>query len=234
ATYSRPSATYSRPSATYSRRSVRYFRRSVTRSPPSVDCLPAFGGAAESQHARSVAGRPHIDLFADTPLEFADMADDADESPSGAQRAELVHNRIQALGIQGAKSLIDEEGAQAYSAARAGDHIGQSQCQAQRGVKSFAAGQCARLTLTPGDVIEYPKSQTGAPAAAGLDFFAADQAQPAGRHFREPRVSRLDNVFEAPQQHIGTQGNFLNIGLGAAFGDTGETNGRSGIGNDVS
>src|SRR5699024_12372276 len=51
----------------------------------------------------------------------------------------------------------------------------------------------ARLTLTPGDVIEYPKSQAGAPAATGLDFFAADQAQPAGRHFRDRKSTRLNS-----------------------------------------
>ncbi len=165
-------------------------------------------------------GGPHVaaagalddgDLGGDALPQVGDMADDADEPAAGAQVVQDVHDLLQAVGVEAAEALVDEQRIHGLTAGLGGDHVGESQRQGQRGLKGLPTGQGRGVppAARPGVLDEQPEPGPAASVAAFTGV--VDQGEPAAAHRRQPPARRGCDLLETGCEHKARQGHALAV-----------------------
>ena len=163
-------------------------RRRVRRPQPGLQ-LPAAGGVRELSeaqgqaagvassvlvvkgvghlHRRAALGLADHDLARDAGAQLGDVADHAHGAATLAQVVEDRHHLLEALVVEGAEALVDEEGLQVEATGLLADGIGQPQRQGQGGHERLAAGQRGRGPRLTGPQVEHLEAEAAAGATRG-------------------------------------------------------------------
>ena len=95
------------------------------------------------------------------------MADHADGSTALAQPVEHGEHLLEAVVVEAAEALVDEQRAEVEPAGLLADGIGQAERQRQGGHERLPAGQRGGVADPTGPLVEHPQAQPGArPPAA--------------------------------------------------------------------
>ena len=141
-----------------------------------------------------------MDLSRQAVLQRLDVGDDADELIAPGQPGQRVHGLFQAVGVQRAEALVDEQRLDDDAARVLLDRVADAQCQAQRGHEALAAGQAAHGAGLAGVGVEHVEVQRGL-AADGLAL-AAQQSVLAVGHAGEAQVCGLDHAVKIERLYV--------------------------------
>lgn len=98
---------------------------------------------------------------------LADVGDDSDRTAALAQRVQHGDDLLEALVVECAEPLVDEQRAEVEPAGLLAHGVGQTQGEGERGHEGLAAGQRGRLAGHAGPLVEHSQPQPTAGTARG-------------------------------------------------------------------
>src|SRR5699024_10757936 len=119
-------------------------------------------GRAADVHARAVRGLVDPDLGGDAGTHLGDVADDADGAATVTEPVEHVEHLLEALLVEAAEALVDEEGAELVPTGLLADAIGEAERQGERDGEGLAARERVRGTLSSGPQVADDQTETTA------------------------------------------------------------------------
>ena len=90
------------------------------------------------------------------------MADDPDRAPTVLQLVKHLHHLFEALAVEAAEPLVDEQRVQVDAAALLADRVGQPEGQGQGGHERLAAGQGGGVADLSGPLVLNDQAQAEA------------------------------------------------------------------------
>ena len=182
---------------------------------------PARPRARAHPHLDGAAARTlvHDDLVGDAGAQLGHVADDADGAAALAQPVEHGQHLLEAVVVEAAEALVDEQRAEVEAAGLLAHGVGQPEGQGQRGHEGLAAGQ-------RGGVARPDRSTGRAPAGPGRSGRRGRRARRsarAGSGRRPSTASRslasVGHRLEPGREHVGRQPHPQGVvGAGAARG----------------
>ena len=147
-----------------------------------------------------------MDLAGQAVLQGFDVGDDADELIAPGQTGQRIHGLFQAVRVQRAEALVDEQRLDDDAAGVLLDRVADTQCQAQRGHKALAAGQAPHRAGLAGVGVEHVQIQRGL-AAHGLALAAQQTVLTVG-HAGKTQVCGLDHAVKIERLDVLFKGQF--------------------------
>ena len=131
----------------------------------------------------------------DAGAQVGDVADDADRAPALAQRVEDGEDLLEAVVVEAAEALVDEERREVEAAGLLPDGVGEAEGEGEGGHEGLAAGQGRRLAAPAGPLVEDAQPEPGArPARGALVGVLEDVAATA--HDAQPLVGQRRDLLE--------------------------------------
>ena len=130
------------------------------------------------------------------------MGHDTDGSSSLAQRVQDGDHLLEALVVEGAEALVDEEGAEVEAAGLLAHGVGEPEGQGQGGHERLAARQGRGLTAHARPLVEDAQAQTAAGALGGQAVGVLEPVA-AVAHDPQPLVGELGDLLEPGREDVG-------------------------------
>ena len=163
----------------------------------------------------------HDGLVRDAGAQVGDVADDAHGAAALAQPVEHGEHLLEAVVVEAAEALVDEQRAEVEPAGLLAHRVGQAQGQGQRGHEGLAARQRGGVADPAGPLVEHPQAQAGPGAAGGSLVGVLEQVAPAA-HDGESLVGQRRHRLEARREHVGGQPHPQGVVGADAAGGVGE------------
>ena len=137
----------------------------------------------------------------DPAAQVGDVAHDADRAPARPQPVEHGQHLFQAVVVEAAEALVDEQGAEVETTGLLAHGVGQTERQGQRGHERLTAGEGRGVTHPPGPLVEHAQAEPRASTPGGPLVGVLQQvATPA--HDGEPFVGQGRDLLESGREHV--------------------------------
>ena len=165
----------------------------------------ATSGTADTTSMLEPAWLLETRSWAGMPLtQLADVADDAHAASTLAQAVEHAHHLLEALVVERAEALVDEQRLEVEPAGLGADGVAETEGQGQRRHERLATGEGGGLAARTRPGVDDPQAQTAAGAAPGQRV-GVDQRVTALRHHLQPLVGQPGHLLQPRRQQVGRQ-----------------------------
>ena len=179
-------------------------RRRPSRTEPRAGASAGAGGRRPALAVRTDGAAAGAlvddDLAGDAGAQVGDVADDPDGPSALAQGVEHGEHLLEALVVEAAEALVDEQRAQVEAAGLLAHRVGQPEGQGERGHERLAAGQGGGLAGPAGPLVEDPQAEAAAGPSGGQVVGVLEPVA-AGSHDGEPLVGQLGDLLEPGREH---------------------------------